>query len=127
MRLALATQNAQLFAVTSRDGQYICLTVRLADAGTTASTCRLSSGLHPDDVIWIGRSDQGDESDVFGLAPDGIASVRAGNVASSVKSNAFVLENVPSSIESFSIEGPNLRADIRIRPRATTTTVITDG
>jgi hypothetical protein len=121
--LALASGESQLFAVASRDGQYLCLTVRSADA--TANTCRLQSGLRKDDVIWIRRADSGGASDLFGLVADGIDSAKAGALSAKPGHNVFVIRDIPASVTDLVVDGPGIHRDLSLgAPEGVPTTTV---
>jgi hypothetical protein len=121
--LALDSSGSQLFAVASRDRQYLCLTVRSADA--TANTCRLRSGLRRDDIIWIRRANPGGVSDLFGLVPDGINSAQAGALSAQSGNNVFVVRDIPASVTDLVIDGPGIHRDISLgAPEAVPTTTV---
>jgi hypothetical protein len=122
--LTLRADGSRVFAVTSHDGRYLCLTVRQA-SGATADTCRLRSGLRRDDVIWIRRGVSGRLSDVYGLVPDGVEAVHAGNLSATVKNNAFVLNAVPVSVTNLVLAGSGIDRAVGIGAPETATATIT--
>lgn len=110
--LAFDSGRLQLLAVTSSDGQFLCLTVRSADG--TADTCRSRPGLTEDDVIWISRANSDGLYDVYGLAPDGITSVHSGARSVTPANNAFVIMNVPASVRDLVVDGPGVHRDVNL-------------
>lgn len=123
--LALDSGGLQLLAVTSSDGQFLCLTVRLPDG--TSDTCRQRRGLRGDDVIWISRANADGVHDVFGLAPDGITSVRAGDASVKPANSAFVVSNIPASVSDLTIDGPGIHRNLSLGAQgAVPTTTIGD-
>ncbi len=123
--LVLRSRGAHVFGVASRDGRYLCLTVREA-TGTTADTCDLRSGLRSDDVIWIRSGVPGRVSDLYGLVPDGIKAVHAGSLSATVKNNAFVLNAVPGSATTFVVTGSGIHRTVSLgRPETAIPTITT--
>jgi hypothetical protein len=113
--LVLRSHGSRVFAVASRDGRYLCLTVREA-TGTKADTCGLLSGLGSDDVIWIRTGVPGGLSDLYGLVPDGIEAVHAGALSAVVKNNAFVLNAVPASATTLVVTGSGIDHAVSLGP-----------
>ena len=122
--LALDSNGAQLFAVTSNDGQFVCLTVR-SDGGA-ADTCRTRDDLTTADVIWIRRSSSDGTFDVFGLAPDAVTSIKAGASVVHPMHNAFVIRSIQASVSDLVVDGPSVHSDVSLvpQPAATTTTTV---
>ena len=52
--------------------------------------------------------------DVYGLVPDGLATVTVGRVKANVKNNAFLIQDAPASAESIVVDGPGRHAAIEI-------------
>jgi hypothetical protein len=69
-----------------------------------------------DDAIWIRGVNPDGSSDVYGLVPDGVDSVRAGAVSATPANNAFVLRGVAASDNDLVIDGPAVHRDISIGP-----------
>jgi hypothetical protein len=123
--LALDAGGLQLFAVTSNDGRFLCLTVRSVDG--TADTCRQRSGLRGDDVIWIRRASPDGVFDVFGLAPDGITSIHTGATSTKPANNAFALRAIPAWFTDLVIDGPNVHRDLSLGPQQSSVPTVTVG
>lgn len=123
--LALQTADLALYAVASRDGKEICLTVGTTDG--TVDTCRSRSQLTSDDAIWIKGVGPDGNTDLYGLVPDGIDSVQVGTISATPANNAFVLRDIPASNDDLVVDGPGVHNDIRIGPAldATTPTMTT--
>jgi hypothetical protein len=90
----------RLYAVAP-SGDHLCLSVVRATAAV--NSCVARSAVTPNDVVWIAHAKPGGVYDLYGLAPDGISSIRAGQRATHVASNAFVLSNVPNSVQDIVI------------------------
>jgi hypothetical protein len=118
--LALNAGGVEMFAVASRDGRYLCLTVRSDDG--TANTCRVRSEIARDDVIWINRTDENGVSQLFGLVPDGITSTQAGAERAIPSNNAFVIRDIPSSVGSLVVDGAGVHRVLPILGQQPTTT-----
>ena len=110
--LSLERGDVRTFAVAPTTSDSLCLLV--VRPRVSVSSCMTKSALKADDLIYIGRHRPHGLMDVYGLVPDGIESVTAGDKAADVVRNTFFLEGAPISTEFIEIEGPEVRRVVSI-------------
>ena len=98
--LAFDNGVLRLYAVAPRT-DHLCLSV--VQATTSVNSCVARSTVTQNDLVWISHAKPGGVYDLYGLAPDGIGSIRAGQAVTHVSNNAFVLHDVPNSVQDLEI------------------------